>query len=106
MARHRSYQVTLLPPALRDMDEIHAYIATSNPLNADRFLLGLRECVHSLERFPKRCRVARESRSAGFEVRAATFGAYRVFFTIVSSHVAVMRVVHTARKKPLADTEA
>ncbi len=98
MARQRLFEVALLPPALRDADEIHAHIAESNPLNADRFVIELKASIRSLARFPKRCRVARESRIAGFEVRAAIFGQYRVLFTIIGNSVAVMRIVHGAQK--------
>jgi plasmid stabilization system protein ParE len=98
MARPARFDVVLLPPALRDADEIHAYIAESNPLNADRFVMDLKASIHSLERFPKRCRITRESRIAGFEVRAAIFGEYRILFTIIGGSVAVMRIVHGARK--------
>ena len=98
MARPRPFEVTLLPPALRDAGEIHSYIAESNPLNADRFVVELKASIHSLARFPKRCRVARESQIAGFEVRAAIFGQYRVLFTVIGNSVAVMRIVHSAQK--------
>ena len=98
MARPALFDVILLPHALRDADELHSYIAESNPLNADRFVMDLKASIHSLQRFPKRCRIARESRIAGFEVRAAIFGKYRVLFTIIGNSVAVMRIVHGARK--------
>src|SRR5262249_46852769 len=97
--RSQRYEVVLLPPALRDIDDIHAFIAASNPLNADRFVLRLKQRIHSLERFPRRWRIARESRIAGFEVRAATLGPYRVLFAIIAGHVAVMRVVHSAQEE-------
>jgi hypothetical protein len=92
--------VTFLPQAEHDAKNLHARIASDSVGNADRFIMELRARAASLNRWPRRCPVAPESRVAGFEVRAALFNSYRILFTIIGRHIAVLKIEHGARKRP------
>jgi plasmid stabilization system protein ParE len=93
------YEVTFMPSAEVDASDLHAHIAKDSVGNADRFIMELRARAASLERWPRRCPVAPETKTAGFEVRHALFGSYRILFTIIGRHVAVLKITHAARKR-------
>jgi toxin ParE1/3/4 len=94
------YTVKFTPKARADVRAIAEYIALESPSNAADFVGWLEDEVMSLEDYPRRCPVARESDLWGLEVRVLLVGAYRVLYTVRRSVVYVIRVRHGARDEP------
>src|SRR5437016_3368345 len=74
----------------------------SAPRAAVRWFNGLLNVVESLERFPARCGIARESEKAGEEIRQMLYGrrprVYRILFIIRGEEVYVLHIRHCARQ--------
>ncbi|MEW6235133.1 MAG: type II toxin-antitoxin system RelE/ParE family toxin [Candidatus Omnitrophota bacterium] len=51
-------------------------------LNAKRWLEGLWDAIDSLEKLPKRCRLAPENNYRSYEIRQLDYGDYAILFTI------------------------
>ncbi len=92
-----TYEVLISPRAMRDIDEVAAYIELDSPANAQSWLRGVREAIASLADLPRRCPPARESHSEGPEFRQLVFGSYRILFTITGQTVFVVHVRHGHR---------
>ena len=54
------YKVTVSPKALRDLEEIQKFIATDNPIAAEKFVQKLLVEAHSLRQLPVRGFLIRE----------------------------------------------
>jgi len=86
-----------MPLAERDVLELAPRIATDNPSAAAAFALRIIAAIESLDRFPRRGRVAAESRRWGMTVRVRVLSDYRILYTIRGAHVFVLRVIHGSR---------
>lgn len=94
----RQYAVSWSQEALRDLDEILAYIAIDSPEAAERVLDGLEKRASSLERSPDRGRVVPEL--ARFGVRAfreTVVRPYRIVYSIHDRTVVVLAVLNGRR---------
>ena len=91
------YEILISPRAMRDIDEVAAYIELDSPANAQRWLHGVREAIASLADLPRRCPPARESHPDGPEFRQLVFGSYRILFTITGQIVEVVHIRHGHR---------
>jgi len=85
--------VNLAPRALRDAEDIYAYIAREAPVAAERWVAELFEVIESLDRFPRRCAPAPEDRVLQLGLRQMVFGNYRILFT-VDEEARVVNVPH------------
>jgi plasmid stabilization system protein ParE len=83
--------------ALADADEVFMWINKEEPEAALRWYDGLLEAFRSLEQFPLRWGLARESPFFKDEIRQLIYGRYRVLFTIKENTVLVLSVRHGAR---------
>ena len=93
-----AYTVEFSERALRDIDEIVAYIHTDSPVAATRWRQRLEEKSATLRQMPRVCGLAPESDVARFEVRQLLYGRYRVLFTIREQTVFILTIRHGARR--------
>ena len=101
-----AYRVELTKNAEAELEELYLWVVERAPSQGAAWFNGLEQAILSLDRFPKRCRIAPESFDRDQPVRVLNYGrsthVYRVFFTIDET-VKVVRVVHIrrgAREKP------
>ncbi len=89
-----AYRVELTLRAERDFDYLYQRISADDSAAAARWFNGLEEAIHTLERLPRRCPVAPESKKAKRRLRHLLYGpkrdVYRVIYEIDESR----RVVH------------
>ena len=79
------------------MANIWEYIAQDKPDVATAFVLGLKEQIGTLERFPERSPLVPENELLGTAYRHLPHGNYRTIFKVVGSRVIILRVLHGAR---------
>ena|SRR5206468_5350256 len=95
-----AYRVELAKTAEAELEELYRWLVERAPSQGGVWFNGLEQAILSLERLPKRCRIASESFDRDQAVRALNYGrsphVYRVFFTIDES-ATVVRVLHIRR---------
>jgi len=87
-------RVEFSPFAETDLEAIADYIAQDNPLNATRFIDGMRGQCERLARAPL-AYVARPELGEG--LRSCAHGRYVIFFRAAAGLVRIERVLHSAR---------
>lgn len=91
------YEVIVTRPALRDLEQIRAYIAQDNPSAAETFVLKLLDEAQSLSRFSQRGGFVAERPGARFVMAHPYLVVYRI---VEKSHtVRVLRFWHGARER-------
>ncbi len=95
-----AYHVELARNAEAELEELYCWVVQRAPNQGAAWFNGLEKAILSLERLPKRCRMASESFDPDKPVRVLNYGrsphVYRVFFTIDESSN-VVRVLHIRR---------
>jgi toxin ParE1/3/4 len=95
-----AYRIEIAKSAEAELEELYRWVVAQAPSQGAAWFNGLEQAILSLERLPKRCRIAPESFDPDQPVRALNYGrsphVYRVFFTINES-AKVVRVVHIRR---------
>ena len=76
------YEVIVTPEAEAAIISAFQYIDERSPMNAERWLRKLYSSIASLEMFPRRCAVARESEYFDEELRQLIFKSHRIVFRI------------------------
>ena|SRR5438552_1179272 len=101
-----TYGVELARNAEAELEALYRWVISQAPNQGDAWFNGLERAILSLERLPKRCRIAPESFDPDRPIRILNYGrrphVYRVFFTIDDS-ARLVNVVHIrrgARKSP------
>jgi plasmid stabilization system protein ParE len=94
------YRVIVTPEAEENIAESFAYIERRSPLNAARWLRGIFKVIHTLEHFPRRCAIARETQYLGQQLRHYIYKSHRIIFRIEEKEqiVRVMHIRHAARR--------
>jgi toxin ParE1/3/4 len=81
-----AYSVELTLRAERDLEYLYQRISAAESAAAARWFNGLERALQRLERFPRRCATAPESKKAGRPLRQLLYGAkrdvYRVLYEI------------------------
>lgn len=92
-------EVIWAPSAIRDMDDILDYVATSQGGDsAEHLYLKVASRIESLSRFPRRARLVAELRRVGVrEYRELIVSHYRILFRIVGQTVAILGVLDGRR---------
>lgn len=108
-----AYRVDISLPALADAEDAYLWIKYHSPETAGDWYEGLLQTVFSLEEFPLRCPLARESADAGQQVRQLLYGkrgrTFRILFGIEWDEatdediVRVFRIWHSSRRSPTVD---
>ncbi|MEP7354309.1 MAG: type II toxin-antitoxin system RelE/ParE family toxin [Acidobacteriota bacterium] len=83
------------PTALRDLVSLHKYIAADDPDAAARFVARIEEGVNLLPTQPDMGRRGRVARTREFVVPP-----YVVVYRVRGTEVAVIALIHTARRWP------
>jgi toxin ParE1/3/4 len=95
-----AYRVELAKNAEAELEELYLWVVERAPNQGAAWFNGLEQAILSLERLPKRCRIAPERFDPDQPVRVLNYGrsphVYRVFFT-VDENAKVVRVVHIRR---------
>jgi plasmid stabilization system protein ParE len=100
-----AYLVELTLRAERDLEYLYQRISANDSPAAARWFNELEEAIYTLERLPRRCPVAPESRKAKRRLRQLLYGAkrdvYRVIYEIAESRkvVRVLTIRHAAMDK-------
>ncbi|HVA82106.1 MAG TPA: type II toxin-antitoxin system RelE/ParE family toxin [Candidatus Binataceae bacterium] len=97
-----AYVVELTLRAERDFDHLYQRISADDSAQAARWFNGLEAAIHTLERLPRRCPLAPESKRAKRRLRhllhRAKRDVYRVIYEIDESRkaVRVLTIRHAA----------
>jgi plasmid stabilization system protein ParE len=95
-----AYRVEVARNAEAELEALYLWLVDRAPSQGAVWFNGLEQTILSLERLPKRCRIAPESYDPDQPVRVLNYGRsrniYRVFFTI-DEDAQVVRVVHIRR---------
>src|SRR5437868_4638729 len=96
------YRVRLTSEALSNLEEIHTYIAKDSPQNAAAMLERILDAIDSLEIFPHRTVVERQSPSLRFPVRSLPVKPYVIYFRVIEEAkiVVIRHIRHGARRRP------
>ena len=98
-----AYRVELTKNAETELEALYLWVVDRAPTQGTAWFNGLEQAILSLDRFPKRCRIAPESFDPDQPVHVLNYGrslqVYRVFFTIDES-TKVVRVLHVRRGTP------
>jgi plasmid stabilization system protein ParE len=92
-----SYSLAIEEEAEQDIEAIVAWMAQYSPEKATLWGFEIQEAIESLQTFPFRCPLARESETFGAAIRHLLFGKYRILFTVIDETVYVLRVRHSAQ---------
>lgn len=94
-----AFDVLYTDEAERDIEAIHAYIATNGSLEAaDRLALAIIDRIATLEEYPYRGTIPRELDGTGFtEFRQVVVGSYRLIYRTVDKTVNVTLIVDGRR---------
>jgi toxin ParE1/3/4 len=107
-----AYAVELTRRAERDLNDLYQFLSAEHSDVASRWLNGLEKAISKLERFPRRCSLAPESRRASRRLRHLLYGTkpniYRVVYEIDETHriVWVLTIRHGARDALVARERA
>jgi toxin ParE1/3/4 len=94
------FKVFLSPEALTDLERLVAYIASRDPVTAERFGDRLLDAALSLNNHPERGRVVPEFRRP--DLREIVFRSYRIIYRVDTARecVEISRFWHAARGFP------
>ena len=97
-----AYRVELTVRAKRQLNNLYLQISTDDSAEAARWFNGLEQAIDTLGQFPRRCRIAPESKKSKQEFRHLLYGSkrdvYRVIYDIDKPQklVRVRAVRHSA----------
>jgi plasmid stabilization system protein ParE len=96
-------RVIITGPAKHDIQEAYEWWANNrSPEQANRWYIGIRAAIRSLQRNPERCAMAIESDLLADGIRQLNFGigrrpTHRILFAIDGLSVVVLRVRHASQ---------
>ncbi|MBX9738052.1 MAG: type II toxin-antitoxin system RelE/ParE family toxin [Phycisphaerales bacterium] len=94
----KTYAVRVSPRAMRNLLDLHAFIAEDSRDEADQWLDRLLDRAFSLAAFPLRAPLAPESPLGRVRVRHLIDGNYRILFCVRGKGVVILGVRHAARR--------
>lgn len=90
----KKYNVEITESAERDFRDLWNYIASDSITNAVNFINELESRIYTLEIYPMRYEVIKESGLLKSEYRHLVYGDYRIIYRIEGRCVYIMRVIH------------
>jgi toxin ParE1/3/4 len=81
--------------SLRDLENIHAYVALDSTVYADRLVAKLIESAETAAAFPFSGRMVPEVQND--RIRELIVGNYRVIYQVFEDRVSIVTVVHAGR---------
>jgi toxin ParE1/3/4 len=96
------YHIILSPEAASDLQALHDYIGLDSPQNAAKVVERILKAITSLELFPHRNLVQRESKKIKHPVRSLGVRSYLIYFRVIESEevVRILTVRHSAQQRP------
>jgi toxin ParE1/3/4 len=96
------YRIILSPEAAADLQSLYDYISMDSPRNAATMVGRILDAIESLETFPHRNVVPRQSRKIKHPVRSLPVKPYVIYFRVLEDRQAIMihAVRHGARRRP------
>ena len=95
-----AYRVELAANAEAELEELYLRVAERAPSQGAAWFNGLERAILSLERLPRRCRIASENFDPEHPIRVLNYGrsphVYQIFFTI-DEGAGLVKVVHVRR---------
>ena len=93
-----AYRVELSIRAEQDLDSIYDHISADDSVAAARWFDGLEKAIRTLERLPRRCPIAPESKKIKQGLRHLLYGSMRVIYEIDEARklVSVITIRHAA----------
>jgi len=92
-----TWRVVITQSALADAAEVRDWIARDSPAAADAWIEGLLSEIDTLERFPRRFRVAPEQRVFRGEIRQMLYHSHRVIYHVEAPAIRILHIRHAAR---------
>jgi plasmid stabilization system protein ParE len=95
------YRVILHRLAREDLEQAHEWVARRAPATATLWLDRFEAAIRTLETYPERQPLARESRKVDIEIRELLFGksgVFRVIFAVDGDVVRVLRIRRGQRR--------
>jgi toxin ParE1/3/4 len=103
-----TYRVEITQRAARDLEYLYQYIHAESSPAAARWYNGLEEAIGTLERFPRRCRIAPEGTKSKRPLRHLLCGCkphvFRVVYEIdeLDGAVRILTIRHGVREEEVA----
>jgi plasmid stabilization system protein ParE len=104
-----AYLVELADRAARDLEYLYEQIHAAESAAAAHWFNGLEKAIYTLERFPRRCPIAPESKKTNRSLRHLLHGrkpnVYRIIYQIDEPHkvVRVLTIRHAAMDETRPD---
>lgn len=94
----KTYQVSITPKALGNMEDIYDYIAyvLQEPTTAMSQYNRIADGIESLRTFPERCRVVESQTDSRLPMRQLQVDNYSVIYAVEGDSVTVLRVLYNA----------
>ena len=93
----QKHDVTYLPAAEDDLNEIVDYLLEYSINAANDFIDGLDKLEERLSKFPESCPLSKDKRFRRKGYRIAVLGDYLLFYVLRSEKVFIMRIIHGKR---------
>jgi toxin ParE1/3/4 len=90
-------KIRWLKKALRNLEQVHAFISQDNPETAAQIILKIQSSVEHLVAFPF---MGRTGRVEGTRELMIASTPYLVIYRVKGNTVEILRVLHSARKYP------
>ena len=96
------YRVRLSSEAASDLESIHSFISRDSPQNAAGMVERILAAIETLETFPHRTVLERQSKKIRHPVRSLPVHPYVVFFRALDDEriVRILTIRHGARRRP------
>lgn len=90
-------EIVFAAEAIRDIEEIHAYIAQDSARYADRQVQRFYQEVERLARFPLSGRMVPEI--ALYSVREVIIGNYRMMYRLLETDIVEVMIIHHGKRR-------
>lgn len=94
-----AYVVNVTARAERDLARLYDEINAADSQAAQKWYLGLKKQILSLEKLPFRCAVTPENKNLRHLLYGHRHYTYRVIYRVVGTRVDVLHIRHGARKR-------
>ena len=96
-----AYVVNITSRAERDLEHPYDEIGVAGSDAAQKWYIGLKKQILSLEQYPNRCPVTPEKKTVRHLLYGRKHGVYRVIYRVIEKRkvVEVLHIRHGARKK-------
>jgi addiction module RelE/StbE family toxin len=96
------YALLITPRALKDLEQIHAYISIDSPQNASGMIERLLDSLEPRKRFPHRSIAPHQSSRIRNPVRSLSVQNYTIFYRVLEKEkvVRILTIRHAARRRP------